>query len=155
MSSVRVLFAEVEGSDETVRSVLHQFADRVQARPPVVNLPVPAGLPVSEPAPKPLAIAPVAEAPVRRKIGRPTKRSATVPRNLQASLPGLKESPAQDVVRAQLAKRPLTSGDLIQALQPDVKAGKIGVDGRTIWCRKEEGEKERKCRKRTKQSGPS
>lgn len=43
MSNVRVVFAEVDGSDEMVRSVISQFAERVTGRPaiaaPVVPVP--------------------------------------------------------------------------------------------------------------------
>lgn len=66
------------------------------------------------------------ETPVKR--GRPAREARPVPvKPATSEFSSGKDSPAQDAVRAQLAKRPMTSADLVVAMQPDVKAGRISV----------------------------
>lgn len=103
MSKVRVVMAEMEGSDEAVLGAIRSFVgEQVAAPPPMApeEIEAPAAAPVRAlPAP------PVAR---RAKAGR----AAAVP--AVPAAPAVEDGPVVEAIVAALRKGPRTSGEVIQ-----------------------------------------
>ena len=104
MSNVRVIFAEMDGTDEMVRSVISEFAERMRRVPEVMAI-TPAAVREVKALPSP--------APARRK--GPGKAKAAVAA-AAAFVPATNDGLGERVLAA-LRKRPMTSGDLIKELK--------------------------------------
>ena len=104
MNKMRVVFAEVEGSDEVIHGLISQLAGRMNQ--------------VAEPAP--IAAAPLAAPPTlpaaraKRAIGRP--RKGVLPPPLPANNADVASDTIEGRILTALAKRPMTTGDLAAAI---------------------------------------
>jgi hypothetical protein len=112
MSSVRVVFAEIDGSDQLVQAVLSQFAARVSKAL--------AGPPASYAEIRPMEGLAVAPAP-KRLAGRKAsaKKGAAPSGDAGAAQPGPSDSLGglSERILALLAKRGRSSGELIAELK--------------------------------------
>ena len=107
MSRVRVVMAEVEGSDQAVADALRMFAEKVVGGAPAAAI----AAPVAE-APAPLALPAAAAAPKVRRGGRRKQSAAAVTEKPAA--PAETGGKTRQAILAELRKGPRTSGELIK-----------------------------------------
>lgn len=113
MAKVRVVLAEVEGTDEAVQSVLSQFIDQVTAAAVAPELPAPAE------APKPALISPpaIAEAPKPPRHNghaRPKTKPETKALEKRTSEKPPEPGATRTRILDALRKRPMTSGEVMK-----------------------------------------
>ena len=108
MSNVRVIFAEMDGTDEMVRSVISEFAERMRRVPEVMAI-------------TPAAVREVKALPSPRRGGarggvRKVAAAAPAAPAAAAFVPATNDG-LGDRLLAALRKRPMTSGELIKELK--------------------------------------
>jgi len=107
MSRARVLIAEIDGSDESIRGAVTAFLTRFE---PAAVEPTPATLAPAEPVAALLDTAPVSRAPKPKPVK--VKRAKTSPPPKGDA--GVKLSPCGEKLLAILARGPKSSMDLVR-----------------------------------------